>query len=102
MATPASVHTSGVGDLPLNVFPVPLQPIIAKINLAVRAAQTTRDRTQRGAPENVKAPATAAFIAVRAAQALLGGTGRQLLQQLVQVQEQEVGPQYRIKPRIGG
>ena len=72
---------SGVGDLALNDFPAPLRPIIAKVNTAVRAARLVRDRSQNST-QFFKEPAAEAFTSVRAAQALLGGTGRVVLQQL--------------------
>lgn len=78
--TPA-IYTVGVGNLAENDFPPELRPIIIAINNAVGAARVIRDRSQNS-PDFFRAPATEAFLKIRQAQALLGGSGRELISQL--------------------
>lgn len=90
---------AGVGDLALTDFPEDLRPIIRKVNDAVRATRLVRDRAQ-GSPPHFKVPAGEAFTQTRSVQALLGGMGRQILEQLADWREVGVSIALRIQSQV--
>jgi hypothetical protein len=82
----APVPSARVGDLNPADFPEELRLIIVKLNEGVRAAKLAMDRASN-LPQHLKAPISQTFMRVRAVQAMLGGAGRVLLEQLADWKE---------------